>query len=39
MHCNNNNNWDSSVYFPLYTYGFGHVWETQGVCNVILFVR
>ena len=39
MHCNNKNNWASSVCFTLYKYGFGHAWEMQGVCNVIIFVR
>ena len=31
LHCNNKNNWVSKVCFTLYQYGFGHVWENQGV--------
>jgi hypothetical protein len=39
MHCNNKNNWVSSVCFALYRYGFGYVWENQGVGDVKVFVR
>ena len=38
MHCNNKNNWASSVCFTLYRYGYGHVWENQGVCDIRAFV-
>jgi hypothetical protein len=34
LHCNNKNNWVSKICFTLYRYGFGHVWENQGVENV-----
>ena len=33
LHCKNKNNWVSYVCFTLYRYGFGFVWEHQGVCN------
>ena len=33
LHCKNKNNWVSYVCFTLYRYGFGFVWENQGVCN------
>ena len=38
MHCNNKNNWASSVCFTLYRYGYGHVWENQGVCDIRAFL-
>jgi hypothetical protein len=38
LHCNNKNNWVSNVCFTLYRYGFGHVWENQGVSNVSHFL-
>ena len=38
MHCNNKNNWASSVCFTLYRYGYGHVWENQGVCDIKAFL-
>ena len=39
LHCNDKNNWVSNVCFTLYRYGFGHVWEHQGVENVSHFLR
>ena len=38
LHCDNKNNWASSVCFTLYRYGFGHLWENQGVCDVRSFL-
>ena len=38
LHCNDKTNWVSSVCFTLYRYGFGFVWEQQGVCNVKTFL-
>ena len=34
LHCNNKTNWVSKICFTLYSYGFGHVWENQGVTCV-----
>ena len=39
LHCKDKNNWVSNVCFTLYKYGFGHVWENQGVENVSHFLR
>jgi hypothetical protein len=39
LHCNNKNNWASCICYTLYRYGFGHVWENQGVANSKLFLR
>ena len=39
MHCNNKNNWTSSVCFSSYRHGFGRVWENQGVCEMYEFSR
>ena len=38
LHCKNKNNWISYVCFALYRYGFGFVWESQGVCNMKRFL-
>ena len=38
LHCKNENNWLSHVCFALYRYGFGLVWENQGVRNVNNFI-
>ena len=38
MHCNIKNSWASSVCFTLYRYGYGHVWENQGVCDIRAFL-
>ena len=38
LHSNGKNNWVSSVCSTLYKYGFGYVWENQGVQNVTLFI-
>ena len=38
LHCKNKNNWVSYVCFTLYRYGFGFVWENQGVCNMKRFL-
>ena len=38
-HCKDKNNWVSNVCFTLYKYGFGHVWENQGVESVSHFLR
>ena len=38
LHCKNKNNWVSHVCFTLYRYGFGFVWENQGVYNTKRFV-
>ena len=37
LHYKNKNNWISYVCFTLYRYGFGFVWENQGVCNTKRF--
>ena len=39
MHCHNKNNWVSNVCYTLYTFGFGIVWENQGVGNVDVFLK
>ena len=39
LHSKNKNNWVSHVCFTLYRYGFGFVWENQGVCDVSNFIR
>ena len=39
LHSKNHNNWVSSVCFTLYKYGFGHVWENQGVQDVTKFLN
>ena len=39
FHSKNKNNWVSHVCFALYRYGFGFVWENQGVCDVSNFIR
>ena len=39
LHCKDKSNWVSNVCFTLYKYGFGHVWENQGVENVSHFLR
>ena len=38
LHCNDKNNWVSKICFTLYMYGFGYVWENQGVENVKAFI-
>ena len=38
VHCNNKNNWASSICFTLYSYGYGHVWENQGLCDIKAFL-
>ena len=38
LHSKNKNNWVSNVGFTLYQYGFGFVWENQGVCDVSNFI-
>ena len=38
LHCKNKNNWVSYVCFTLYRYGFGFVWENQGVRNTKRFL-
>ena len=38
LHCKNKNNWVSYVCFTLYRFGFGFVWENQGVCNTKRFL-
>ena len=38
LHCKNKNNWVSHVCFTLYRYGFGFVWENQGVYNTKRFL-
>ena len=41
LHCKNKNNWGGGggyVCFTLYRYGFGFVWENQGVCNTKRFL-
>ena len=38
LHCRNKNNWVSSVCFTLYRYGFGFVWEQQGVSSIRNFL-
>ena len=39
MHSKHKNNWVSHVCFTLYRYGFGFVWENQGVCDVSNSIR
>ena len=39
LHSKNKNNGVSHVCFTLYRYGFGFVWENQGVCDVSNFIR
>ena len=39
LHSKNKNNWVSHECFTLYRYGFGFVWENQGVCDVSNFIR
>ena len=39
LHAKNKNNGVSHVCFTLYRYGFGLVWENQGVCDVSNFVN
>ena len=39
LHCRDKNNWASSVCFSLYYYGFGFVWENQGVGNMHAFLK
>ena len=38
VHCNNKNNWASSICFTLYRYGYEHVWENQGLCDIRAFL-
>lgn len=38
MHCQDKNNWASNVCFTLYRYGFGYVWENNGVQNINQFI-
>ena len=38
LHCRNKTNWVSRICFALYRYGFGFVWENQGVENVNAFL-
>ena len=38
IHCSNKNNWVSSICFTLYRYGFGFVWEQQGVGDTKKFI-
>ena len=38
LYSKNKNNWVSHVGFTLYQYGFGFVWENQGVCDVNNFI-
>ena len=38
LHAKNKNNGVSHVCFTLYRYGFGFVWENQGVCDVNNFI-
>lgn len=38
LHLSNKNNWVSSVCYTLYRYGFGYVWENQGVCDIPKFL-
>ena len=37
-HYDNKNNWASYICFTLCRYGFGHVWENHGVCDVRSFL-
>lgn len=39
LHEQNKNTWASSICFLLYSYGFGAVWESQGVGNVPAFLK
>ena len=38
LHSQNKKTWVSEICYVLYRYGFGHVWENQGVGNVIAFM-
>ena len=38
LHCKDKKNWASDICFTLYRYGFGYVWENQGVQQVNNFV-
>ena len=38
LHCNNKKTWVSNVCYTLYRYGFGHVWENQGVADIKRFL-
>lgn len=38
LHCNNKKNWVSNIQCTLYRYGFGYVWENQGVANIKQFL-
>jgi len=38
LHSKNKKNWVLHVYFTLYQYRFGFVWENQGVCDVSSFI-
>ena len=38
LHCRDKNNWVSTVRSTLYRYGFGFVWEQQGVSNIKQFL-
>ena len=38
LHCSDKNNWVSSIRSTLYRYGYGFVWEQQGVCNTKKFI-
>ena len=39
LHSKNKNDWVPHVYFTLYRYGFGFVWERHGMCSVTLFAN
>ena len=38
LHSKNKNDWVPHVYFTLYRYGFGFVWESHGMCSVTLWL-
>ena len=38
LHCKDKRNWASEVCFVLYRYGFGFVWENQGVTQINQFI-
>jgi hypothetical protein len=39
LHCKNKRNWASCICNTLYKYGFGYVWENQGVENINMFMK
>jgi hypothetical protein len=38
LHCKNKRNWATDICYTLYRYGFGYVWENQGVEDVNRFI-